>query len=80
MTFYFDGDPRATKSTFDSAGIVVTVRDKLKQVRASPALFNTDEEVGLFLEGQGEAGPAAHRGHYVKSFGALQGCAIMRPS
>lgn len=49
VTFHFDGDPVAAKGVFDSAGIAVTVRDKLRQVRVSPALFNTAEEVNQFL-------------------------------
>jgi selenocysteine lyase/cysteine desulfurase len=50
VTFYFEGDPAGIKAAFDGARVAVTVRDKLKQVRVSPALFNTADEVTRFLD------------------------------
>lgn len=50
VTFYFDRDPAALKAAFDAANVDVTVRDSLKQVRVSPALFNTSDEIARFLE------------------------------
>lgn len=50
VTFYFDRDPAALKAAFDAAKIDVSVRDSLKQVRVSPALFNTGDEIARFLE------------------------------
>jgi len=50
VTFYFDRDPAAVKRVFEAARIDVSVREKLKQIRVSPALFNTRDEVGRFLE------------------------------
>ena len=50
VTFYFDRDPAALKAAFDAAKVDVTVRDSLKQVRISPALFNTSDEIARFLE------------------------------
>jgi selenocysteine lyase/cysteine desulfurase len=43
-------DPAAAQTAFAAATIDVTVREKEKQVRVSPALFNNDAEVGKFLE------------------------------
>ena len=50
VTFYFDRDPAALKAAFDAAKVDVSVRDNLKQVRVSPALFNTGGEIARFLE------------------------------
>lgn len=50
VTFYFDRDPAALKTAFDAAKVDVTVRDSLKQVRVSPALFNTSDEIAHLLE------------------------------
>ena len=50
VTFYFDRDPAALKAAFDAAKVDVSVRDSLKQVRVSPALFNTGDEIARFLE------------------------------
>ncbi len=49
VTFYMD-NPAAAQAAFAAATIDVTVREKEKQVRVSPALFNTSEEVGKFLD------------------------------
>jgi selenocysteine lyase/cysteine desulfurase len=49
VTFFFDKDPAAVHTLFDSAKIDVTVRDR-HQVRVSPALFNTSDDVAKFLE------------------------------
>ncbi|MBL8984460.1 MAG: hypothetical protein JNL26_19900, partial [Gemmatimonadetes bacterium] len=40
----------AHRAAFEKATIDVTVRDALKQVRVSPALFNTAEEIDKLLE------------------------------
>ena len=50
VTFYLDRDPGAARAAFDAAQIDVTVRDSVKQVRVSPALFNTSGEIARFLE------------------------------
>jgi selenocysteine lyase/cysteine desulfurase len=50
VTFYFDRDPAALRGAFDAARIDVTIRDSVKQVRVSPALFNTGDEIARFLE------------------------------
>lgn len=50
VTFYFDRDPAALRAAFDAARIDVTIRDSVKQVRVSPALFNTGDEIARFLE------------------------------
>lgn len=49
VTFYFESDPAAVKAAFAAASIDVTVRDKEKQIRVSPALYNTMEEIERFL-------------------------------
>jgi selenocysteine lyase/cysteine desulfurase len=43
-------NPSAAATAFSAAMIDVTVREKEKQVRVSPALFNTANEVGKFLD------------------------------
>jgi hypothetical protein len=40
VTFYLDRDPVAAHAAFEAARIDVTVRDGVRQVRVSPALFN----------------------------------------
>lgn len=50
VTFFFTGEPVRVKAAFEAAKVDVTVRDALRQVRVSPALFNTQEEVGRFLD------------------------------
>ena len=50
VTFFFSRDPAEIRAAFDAAKIDVTVRDALKQVRVSPALFNTKDDVGRMLE------------------------------
>jgi selenocysteine lyase/cysteine desulfurase len=49
VTFWFDQDPALVKAEYDRAGIDVSVRDKLKQVRVSPALFNVAADIDRFL-------------------------------
>ncbi|MBS1979041.1 MAG: aminotransferase class V-fold PLP-dependent enzyme [Bacteroidetes bacterium] len=49
LTFYIE-DPASARAAFTAAVIDVTVRDKEKQVRVSPALYNTADEVEKFLE------------------------------
>jgi selenocysteine lyase/cysteine desulfurase len=50
VTFYIDSDPIAAKAIFIAAKIDVTVREKERQVRVSPALYNNIEEVERFLD------------------------------
>ena len=50
VTFFFSRDPAEMRTAFDAAKIDTTVRDALKQVRVSPALFNTKDDVGRMLE------------------------------
>lgn len=50
VTFFFSRDPAEMRAAFDAAKIDVTVRDALKQVRVSPALFNTKDDVGRMLD------------------------------
>ena len=50
VTFFFTRDPAEMRSAFDVAKIDTTVRDALKQVRVSPALFNTKDDVARILE------------------------------
>lgn len=49
VTYYIDRDPAEVKAAFEKEKIVVSVRDALKQVRVSPALFNTRDEITRFL-------------------------------
>ncbi len=50
VTFYLDRDPAAARVAADAARVDVTVRDGVGQVRVSPALFNTGEDIARFLE------------------------------
>ena len=50
MTFFFNRDPAEVRSAFDMAKIDTTVRDVLQQVRVSPALFNTRDDVARMLD------------------------------
>ena len=50
VTFFFNRDPAEVRASFNSAKIDVTVRDALKQVRVSPALFNTADDVARMLD------------------------------
>ena len=50
VTFYLDSDPVAARAIFSAARMDVTVREKEKQVRVSPALYNNMEEVERFLD------------------------------
>ena len=50
VTCFSTRDPREIRSAFERAKIDVTVRDALKQVRVSPALFNTKDDVAQMLE------------------------------
>ncbi|MFI5309784.1 MAG: aminotransferase class V-fold PLP-dependent enzyme [Gemmatimonadales bacterium] len=49
VTFFFSRTPAEVRAAFDAAKVDVTVRDA-QQVRVSPALFNTKEDVGKLLE------------------------------
>lgn len=50
VTFFFTRDPAEMRAAFDAAKIDTTVRDAVKQVRVSPALFNTKDDVARILE------------------------------
>jgi selenocysteine lyase/cysteine desulfurase len=50
VTFFFTRDPAEVRGAFDAAKIDTSVRDVLKQVRVSPALFNTKDDVARILE------------------------------
>ncbi|MEO7966875.1 MAG: aminotransferase class V-fold PLP-dependent enzyme, partial [Gemmatimonadaceae bacterium] len=50
VTYFFERDSAAMKAAFEKEKVVVTVRDSLKQVRVSPALFNTSAEIARFLD------------------------------
>lgn len=50
VTRYFTSEPAAVRAAFDAAQVDVSVRDALKQIRISPALFNTTDEVAKCLE------------------------------
>ena len=50
VTFFFSRDPAEMRAAFDAAKIDTTVRDAMKQVRVSPALFNTKDDVARILE------------------------------
>jgi selenocysteine lyase/cysteine desulfurase len=50
VTFYTSKDQTAFSRAFERASIDVTVRGALGQVRVSPALFNTREDIARFLE------------------------------
>jgi selenocysteine lyase/cysteine desulfurase len=50
VTYHVTRDPAELRAAFAKAGVAVSVRDALRQVRVSPALFNTADEVARFLE------------------------------
>ena len=50
VTFYFSKDAATLTAAFAKASIDVTVRGALGQVRVSPALFNTGDDIKRFLE------------------------------
>ncbi|MDO8681424.1 MAG: aminotransferase class V-fold PLP-dependent enzyme [Acidobacteriota bacterium] len=50
VTFYFSKDAATVTAAFARASIDVTVRGPLGQVRVSPALFNTGDDIRRFLE------------------------------
>jgi selenocysteine lyase/cysteine desulfurase len=50
VTYYLSKDAAATVAAFERARIDVTVRSATRQVRVSPALFNTEDDIGRFLE------------------------------
>ena len=50
VTFYFSKDAATLTAAFARASIDVTVRASLGQVRVSPALFNTSDDIRRFLE------------------------------
>ena len=50
VSYFFTRDPAEIRAAFDAAKIDATVRDNKNQVRVSPALFNTTDEVARILE------------------------------
>ena len=50
VTYYAKDDAATLNAAFARASIDVTVRRRLKQVRVSPALFNTRDDIGQFLD------------------------------
>jgi len=50
VTFFFTGAPADVRAALDAAKIDATVRAPEKQVRVSPALFNTKDDVARMLE------------------------------
>ena len=50
VTYYTSRNAAALTAAFQKASIDVTVRDTRGQVRVSPALFNTRDDIGRFLE------------------------------
>ena len=50
VTFYFAKDAATLTAAFAKASIDATVRGPLGQVRVSPALFNTGDDIRRFLE------------------------------
>jgi selenocysteine lyase/cysteine desulfurase len=50
VTYYIDRDPAEVKRAFEQANVAVSVRDTKRQVRVSPALFNTRAEIDRFLD------------------------------
>ena len=50
VTYYVSKDPAILNAAFARASIDVTVRGPLGQVRVSPALFNTRDDIARFLE------------------------------
>lgn len=50
VTYYVSKDPATLNAAFARASIDVTVRGPLGQVRVSPALFNTRDDIARFLE------------------------------
>ena len=50
VTYYVSKDAATLTAAFERASIDVTVRGAIGQVRVSPALFNTRDDIGRFLE------------------------------
>ncbi|HEV3060376.1 MAG TPA: aminotransferase class V-fold PLP-dependent enzyme [Vicinamibacterales bacterium] len=50
VTYYVSKDAATLTAAFERASIDVTVRGPLGQVRVSPALFNTHDDIARFLE------------------------------
>lgn len=50
VTYFFTSDPAPHRQAFERAKIDVTVRDPTKQIRVSPALFNTADDIDKFLD------------------------------
>jgi selenocysteine lyase/cysteine desulfurase len=50
VTYFLDRDPAKNKAAFEREQVTVSVRESKKQVRVSPALFNTRADVARFLE------------------------------
>jgi selenocysteine lyase/cysteine desulfurase len=49
VSFRVPGDPAAARRTVQQAGMQVSFREGGSQIRVSPALFNTDADVGAWL-------------------------------
>jgi len=50
VSFHLDHDPARARETLERAGVQVSFREKGTQVRVSPALFNTPDEIRRFLD------------------------------
>lgn len=68
VTYYIDRDPAEVKRAFEQANVAVSVRDTKRQVRVSPALFNTRDDIDRFLDiAQDAAVSSAVRVHRLSS-------------
>jgi selenocysteine lyase/cysteine desulfurase len=50
VSFHLDHDPARARETLERAGVQVSFRENGTQVRVSPALFNTPDEIRRFLD------------------------------
>jgi selenocysteine lyase/cysteine desulfurase len=50
VSFHLDRNQARARETLEGAGVQVSIREKGAQVRVSPALFNTRDEIRRFLE------------------------------
>ena len=50
VAFHLDRDPARARQLLESSGVQVSFREQGTQVRVSPALFNTGEEIRRFLD------------------------------
>jgi selenocysteine lyase/cysteine desulfurase len=50
VSFHLDRNQTRAREVLDRAGILVSFRDRGAQIRVSPALFNTRDEIRRFLE------------------------------